>query len=54
MRPGNRVTLARRYVAEDDPRAKWTLRELRATVLKEVYDGDSVVLPPWKCSAMNA
>jgi hypothetical protein len=61
MRPGNRITLARRYLDEDDPRTQWTLEELRRNVLKEIYSENegggaagSIVIPPWKCSAMNA
>jgi hypothetical protein len=56
MRPGNRVTLARRYVEDGDPRASWTPEELRKNVLSQIYreDDDTIVMPPWKCAALNA
>ena len=56
MRPGNRITLGRRYLDGDrDGRAKWDLDDLRKAVLEEVYnpsDG-SVRVPPWKCSVLH-
>ena len=56
MRPGNRVTLARRYLGNDDPRAKWSNEKLRNSILAQIYDeeDDTIVMPPWKCHALNA
>lgn len=59
MRPGNRITLARRYLPSDDsddPRAKWTLDELKGAVLAEIFDADSgdVRIPPWQCAALHS
>lgn len=56
MRPGNRVTLARRYVDASDPRASWTSDQLRDAILAQIYneDDDTIVMPPWKCEALNA
>ena len=56
MRPGNRVTLARRYLREDDPRASWSPEVLRRCVLAQIYDetDDTIVMPPWKCHALGA
>ena len=39
LRVGNRLTLARRYLAEDDRRTGWELEELRREVLAEVVAG---------------
>mmetsp|Transcript_21183 Transcript_21183/g.29955 ORF Transcript_21183/g.29955 Transcript_21183/m.29955 type:complete len:242 (-) Transcript_21183:274-999(-) len=55
MRPGNRVTLGRRYLDDNDPRAKWDLDELRQAVLKEVLQqGRKIHLPPWQCGALHS
>jgi len=56
MRPGNRITLARRYLDESDPRGKWDLEDLKKAVLEEICtgsEGKGVVTPPWKCSVMH-
>jgi hypothetical protein len=54
MRPGNRLTLARRYV--EDERSDWDLEQLRKAVLEEIYneDDNEARIPPWQCSVMNA
>jgi hypothetical protein len=56
MRPGNRVTLARRYVEDSDSRAGWTPEELRKNILEQIYreEDDTIIMPPWKCAALNA
>ena len=55
MRPGNRLTLGRRYLDSTDPRALWTLRELREAVLREIVRPDGRVrTPPWRCGTMSA
>jgi hypothetical protein len=55
MRPGNRLTLARRYLEEGDPRVEWQVHEVRNNVLEEIYDveTDKIRIPPWQCSIMN-
>jgi hypothetical protein len=56
MRPGNRITLGRRYLDEEDARAKWDLEDLRSAVLEEICkdsDGRDVITPPWQCSVMH-
>ena len=56
MRPGNRITLGRRYLEEKDARAKWDLEDLKSAVLKEICkdtDGRDVITPPWQCSVMH-
>ena len=50
MRPGNRMTVARRYLDENDER---TLDTVRKVVWEEVC-GDKTRIPPWQCSVMNA
>lgn len=54
MRPGNRITLARRYV--EDSRKDLECGALRDEVLKQIYDedGDEIVLPPWMCDLFKA
>lgn len=54
VRPGNRITLARRYVADD--RAKWDLETLREKVLEQIYNEEqqTIIMPPWKCEIFNA
>ena len=47
IRIGNRITLARRYVDDTDPRAKWDIDDLK----KQVEDGCAV---PWQCRGMHA
>ena len=58
LRVGNRVTLARRYIDEDDERCKWDLDDLRKAVFDQIAtiseNGTSLSIPPWKCSAMHA
>ena len=55
MRPGNRLTLARRYLEESDPRAKWGVEMVKDRVLKEIYseEDDLIVIPPWQCEVFN-
>jgi hypothetical protein len=56
MRPGNRVTLARRYLRDDDPRASWSPETLRRSIVAQIYsdEDDTIVMPPWKCHALSA
>ena len=56
MRPGSRITLARRYLEEDDARIKWSLEDLQKAVLNGIYDEQSgqVHVPPWQCDALHA
>lgn len=58
LRVGNRVTMARRYIDEDDERKEWDIDDLRKAVFDEIAstseDGISVVIPPWQCDALNA
>jgi hypothetical protein len=58
MRPGNRITLARRYLGEKDARAKWGLEDLRKAVLEEILSGEegpdaTIRIPPWQCDALH-
>jgi hypothetical protein len=54
MRPGNRITLARRYVdASSDSRAQWDAETVRKEVLKAIGDKEDCQIPPWKCSVLN-
>lgn len=54
MRPGNRITLARRYV--QDQRAAWGTTKVQQEVLKQIYDDEEeeAEMPPWKCSVLSA
>ena len=60
LRVGNRVTLARRYVDNDDERSGWDVDDLRRAVFGEIaatsaVDGHvEIVIPPWQCAAMHA
>jgi hypothetical protein len=56
MRPGNRITLARRYLDTSDSRASWNNETLRAEVLGKIFDEEEeeIKMPPWKCSVLNA
>jgi hypothetical protein len=59
LRVGNRVTLARRYVDEDDERSGWDVEDLTRAVLEQIattaVDGHvEIVIPPWQCVAMHA
>jgi hypothetical protein len=61
MRPGNRWTLARRYLSdENDPRGSWTLQKLQETIVKETVEvvEDSgqrkLRIPPWQNPVLNA
>jgi len=56
MRPGNRVTMARRYVDASDDRANWSIQKLRAEVLEQIYDEEEeeAMIPPWTCDVFNA
>lgn len=55
MRPGNRVTLGRRYLEDKDSRMNWTLEELKTAVLGEILkEGKKIRLPPWQCAALHA
>lgn len=55
MRPGNRVTLARRYVGTDG-RDSWTVEKVRDAVLKAIFneEDDTIIMPPWQCDVLNA
>jgi hypothetical protein len=51
MRPGNRMTVARRYLADKDER---TLDTVKKIVWEEVCgDNDKTRIPPWQCTVMN-
>ena len=59
LRVGNRVTMARRYIEEEDLRCKWNIEDLRKAVFDQITsesetDGRSIIIPPWKCVAMHA
>ncbi|KAL3913712.1 MAG: hypothetical protein SGILL_006379 [Bacillariaceae sp.] len=61
MRPGNRWTLARRYLSEEnDPRAKLSLRDLQNAVIDETVQvvadtgQQKLKIPPWQCSVLHA
>ena len=59
MKPGNRVTLARRYVESSDPKAKWTVHVVRNEIVKAVdkeeeEQDDSFQMPPWKVDVLKA
>mmetsp|Transcript_9807 Transcript_9807/g.17189 ORF Transcript_9807/g.17189 Transcript_9807/m.17189 type:complete len:253 (-) Transcript_9807:123-881(-) len=59
LRVGNRVTLARRYLDDDDERAKWDIEDLREAVFGQIAtmadDGHvNIIIPPWQCGAMHA
>ena len=59
LRVGNRVTMARRYIEEDDVRCQWDIEDLRKAVFDQITsesetDGRSIIIPPWKCGAMHA
>ena len=58
IRPGNRWTVARRYLSETDRRAGMTVREFYQTVVREtlsVESGRKVLrVPPWQTMAMHA
>lgn len=53
MRPGNRITLARRYVS--DERAQWSPNKIQQEVMKKIWDDDEeeCEMPPWKCSTLS-
>lgn len=56
MKPGNRITLARRYVDPSDSRAKWTAADVHREIMKAIYDEeeeDVTVMPPWKCDVLK-
>lgn len=57
MKPGNRITLARRYLDSGDDRAKWTAEQVHQEIMKAIYDNeeeDVTVMPPWKCDVLKA
>jgi hypothetical protein len=56
MRPGNRITLARRYLDTEDDRAKWDANMVRDEVTKLVWDAEEeeCVIPPWQCMTLSA
>jgi hypothetical protein len=61
MRPGNRWTLARRYLSdENDSRAKWTLQELQDAIVKvavEVVEDSGqkkLTIPPWQNAVLHS
>lgn len=51
VRPGNRLTVARRYLGEKDER---TLNTVRKIVWEEVCSGEKTRIPPWQCSVMDS
>jgi hypothetical protein len=56
MRPGCRLTLARRYLEDDDARVKWDLEDLKKHVIGGIFDETSgkVNIPPWQCGALHS
>ena len=55
MRPGNRVTLGRRYLGDEDGRAKWEMKELTNAVLDGILKKDEGMrIPPWQCPVLHA
>lgn len=56
MRPGNRVTLARRYLDDKDARVKWDVQQLKKSVIAGIFDEKSgeVNIPPWQCDALHS
>jgi hypothetical protein len=55
MRPGNRVTLGRRYLGDEDARGKWDMKELTNAVLGAILlDDESMTIPPWQCPSLHA
>eukprot|EP00591_Stephanopyxis_turris_P010102 CAMPEP_0195510036 /NCGR_PEP_ID=MMETSP0794_2-20130614/2800_1 /TAXON_ID=515487 /ORGANISM="Stephanopyxis turris, Strain CCMP 815" /LENGTH=245 /DNA_ID=CAMNT_0040637385 /DNA_START=38 /DNA_END=775 /DNA_ORIENTATION=- len=56
MRPGNRMTLGRRYVDEHDARAEWDIDELKKQVIDEICEEESnqVKIPPWQCDVLHS
>lgn len=58
MRPGNRLTLGRRYLDENDARCHWSIDELRNATLEKIAvekdDKITVIVPPWKCDVMHS
>ena len=60
MRPGNRWTVARRYLPDDDPRADWTLHELLQRIADQTVTTNedtgqkNVWIPCWQCPAMHS
>ena len=57
MRPGNRITIARRYLGEGDDRGSWSLDTVQTETLKVIYDDDEeevTVMPPWQCAVFDA
>ena len=57
MRPGNRITIARRYLGDGDDRAGWSLENVQEETLKVIYDDDEeevTVMPPWQCAVFDA
>jgi hypothetical protein len=55
MRPGNRVTLGRRYLRDDDARATWDMDQLIKGVLGGILlDDEDIRIPPWQCPALDS
>jgi hypothetical protein len=58
LRVGNRVTMARRYLDDNDERRKWDIDDLRKAVFDQitsVKDGDmTITIPPWQNAVMHA
>ena len=57
MKPGNRLVMVRRYLDENDDRAKLSLMELKKKVISQIYtedDDGTIVIPPWRCELFNA
>jgi len=55
MRPGNRITLARRYVS--DERTGWSAKKVKEMILPQIQDPEdeeTVTMPPWQCALMDA
>uniref|UniRef100_A0A6U3C4M6 Uncharacterized protein n=1 Tax=Entomoneis paludosa TaxID=265537 RepID=A0A6U3C4M6_9STRA len=57
MKPGNRITLARRCALEaSDGRVGWTVQDVEKETLKAIYDEeeeDITVRPPWKSQVLK-
>jgi hypothetical protein len=55
MRPGNRVTLGRRYLRDEDARATWDMDQLIKVVLGGILlDEEDIRIPPWQCPALHS
>lgn len=57
LRVGNRVTLARRYLIDEDPRVNWDIDDLKKAVLDQgtvAEEGLKLIIPPWHCNVLHA